>query len=92
MSDSNNKLFDEVAKVFGNMLGAVGNAKNELEAGLRSKVQNYLQDMDLVSREEFEVLKHMIAKSRLEQEELHRRVNELETEVRGNSNGNKDAF
>jgi hypothetical protein len=43
--------------------------------------------MDLVSRDEFEAVKAMAAKARSEQEELQRRLTELESRLAARENG-----
>ena len=52
--------------------------RDEIEARLRDQLERILAGMDLVSREEFEAVKAMAAKARDEQEDLQRRIAELE--------------
>ena len=80
MDDRNktSKILDDVAKIAGDALGALGSLKTEVESSFRSKLEGYLGKMDLVSREEYQVLESMVCKLRLEQEELIKRITELE--------------
>ncbi len=78
MSQSQNPIFDELAKLMTNAAGAAQGVTKEMEALFRSQGQKMLNEMDLVSREEFEAVKEMAAKARLENEELKARLEALE--------------
>jgi BMFP domain-containing protein YqiC len=75
---SQNRIFDDIARVAGGAIGALSGVRGEIEARLRDQLERILAGMDLVSREEFEAVKAMAAKARTEQEELLRRIDELE--------------
>jgi BMFP domain-containing protein YqiC len=76
---SQNRFFDDIARVAGGAVGALSGVRGEIEAKLRDQLERILAGMDLVSREEFEAVKAMAAKARDEQEVLLRRVTELES-------------
>ena len=78
---SQNRIFDDIARVAGGAIGALSGVRGELEARLRDQLERILAGMDLVSREEFEAVKAMAAKARTEQEELLRRIAELEARI-----------
>jgi BMFP domain-containing protein YqiC len=67
---NSNKILDDIAKLAGDALGAIGGLKDGVEDRIRACVQSYLSKMNLVSREEFEILKDMVVKLRIEQEKL----------------------
>ncbi|HKS87961.1 MAG TPA: accessory factor UbiK family protein [Stellaceae bacterium] len=75
---SQNRFFDDVARVAAGAAGAITGMRDEIGARLRDQLERVLAGMDLVSREEFEATKAMAAKAREEQETLSRRVEELE--------------
>ena len=75
---TNNRFFDDIARVANGAMGAAAGLRTEIEALVRDRMQRLLSDMDLVRREEFEVVKAMAAKARSEQEELAARVVALE--------------
>jgi BMFP domain-containing protein YqiC len=75
---TDNRLFDDLARVATGALGALSGVRNEVEGRLREQFERVLSRMDLVSREEFEAVKAMAAKARLEQEALQARVAALE--------------
>jgi BMFP domain-containing protein YqiC len=78
---SQNRIFDDIARVAGGAIGALSGVRGEIEARLRDQLERILAGMDLVSREEFEAVKAMAAKARTEQEELLRRIAELEARI-----------
>ena len=78
---SQNRFFDDVARVASGAVGAIAGVRGEVEARLRDQLERVLAGMDLVSREEFEAVKAMAAKAREEQELLLRRVEGLEAKL-----------
>lgn len=82
---SQNRFFDDVARVAGGAASALSGVREEIEARLRGQLERILAGMDLVSREEFEAVKAMAAKARAEQEDLQRRVTELEAQLGRNA-------
>jgi len=78
---SQNRFFDDVARVASGAVGALSGVRGDIEARLRDQLQRLLDGMDLVSREEFEAVKTMAAKAREEQESLMRRVEALEARL-----------
>lgn len=75
---SQKRIFDDIAKVAGGALGALGSLKQEIESLVKQRMDRFVADHDLVSREEFEVVKAMASEARAEQERLLARVTELE--------------
>lgn len=91
---TNSKLIDDFARVTTGMLGVAAGVRSEAEAMVKARLQDLLADMDLVTREEFEVARAMAAKARDEQEtlsarltELAARLEKLEKPARGRSKG-----
>ncbi len=78
---SQNRLFDDLARVAAGAAGALSGMRGEIEARLRDQLERVLAGMDLVSREEFEAVKAMAAKAREEQELLLQRVEALEARI-----------
>jgi BMFP domain-containing protein YqiC len=72
--DKNNKILDDVAKLFGNGLASIGNFKNEIDSIIKNKMENYLSKMNLVTRKEYDILHEMVSKMRMEQEELKKQL------------------
>ena len=77
-----NRILDDLAKVAGGALGGVAGVRQEIETRLRQQFERILANMDVVSREEFEVVKAMAAKARTEQEALAARLAALEERLK----------
>lgn len=73
-----NRLFDDLARVAGGALGALTGLRDEIELLVRQRMERALADMDLVPRDEFDAVKAMAAEARAESERLAKRVAELE--------------
>jgi BMFP domain-containing protein YqiC len=58
----------------------MGQAPEALKAQLKSTLTRALQDMDLVTREEFDTQAAVLAKTRAKLEALEKRLSEWETE------------
>ena len=78
---SQNRFFDDLARVASGAAGAITGVRGEIEQRLRDQLERVLAGMDLVSREEFEAVKAMAARAREEQELLQRRVEALEARL-----------
>lgn len=78
---SENRFFDDIARVASGAMGAVAGLRSEMEALFKQRFERLLADMDLVQREEFDAVKAMAAKARTEQEALAERVAALEAKV-----------
>src|SRR5690625_6952684 len=76
-----NPLLDDIARVFAGAAGAAGGVREEVAGRIRAQFERILSDMDLVTREEFEVVQAMAAKARQEQEDLQERVSNLEARL-----------
>jgi BMFP domain-containing protein YqiC len=75
-----NRLFDDLARAASGALGALGGIKAELEAQVKALVERFLKSQDLVTREEFEAVREMAARARAENEALAARLAALEGE------------
>ncbi len=75
------RFFDELAKVLSGAAGAAQGLRNEIDSLVKSQVERLAADMDLVRREEFDVVKDMASKARQENEALKVRLAELQAEI-----------
>lgn len=78
---TDNRILDDLARVAGGALGALTGLKTEFEGLFRQQFERILGDMNLVSREEFEVVKAMAAKARSEQDAMAERIAQLEARL-----------
>lgn len=75
---SENRFFDDLAKMINGVAGTVAGAGREAEAAMRERAKEFVGRMDFVSREEFEAVKQMAATARAEAEALKARLDKLE--------------
>jgi BMFP domain-containing protein YqiC len=78
---SENRFFDDLAKVANGALGSLAGLGSEIENRVRDQAERVLARMDVVRREEFDAVKAMAAKAREGQEALETRVAALEAEL-----------
>ncbi|MEW6123186.1 MAG: accessory factor UbiK family protein [Pseudomonadota bacterium] len=81
MTQTTGKLFDEMARLVNDAAGVAQGVRREAETAMRAQMERFLRDMDLVKREEFDVVKDMVAEARLENERLAARIAELEARL-----------
>ena len=75
---SENRVFDDLAKLFNGIAGTVAGMGREAEATVRERMKEWVGGMDFVSRDEFEAVKAMATNACEEVEGLKVRVEELE--------------
>jgi BMFP domain-containing protein YqiC len=75
-----NRFFEDVAKLATSALGTVQGMAQEVETLVRQQVDRIIGRMDLVSREEFETVREMAENARAENERLAARLDVLEKE------------
>jgi BMFP domain-containing protein YqiC len=73
-----NKMLDDLAQLMSNALGVAQGAKVEAETAMKSLIDRWLADRDLVTREEFDAVRAMAQKAREENESLKARIAALE--------------
>ena len=75
---TDNRLFDDLARLATNAIGSLQTARNEASNRIKQQFERIVESMDLVSREEFDTIKAMAQKARLENDKLAKRMAELE--------------
>jgi BMFP domain-containing protein YqiC len=75
---TDNRFFDDIARAANGALGALSGVRAELESQLRGLMERWLKSQDLVTREEFAVVKEMAARARAENEALAAKLAALE--------------
>lgn len=81
MTQTSNRLLDEVAKLMTDAAGAAQGLRQEAEGLMRAQAEKILTGMDVVKREEFEAVKAMAEKARTENERLAGLVAALEARI-----------
>jgi len=75
------KFLDDVSKLMTNAAGVAQGVKDEAETVIRARVERWLAESDLVTREEFDAVRDMAAKAREENERLSARLAALESKL-----------
>lgn len=83
MTQTTNRFFDEIGRMMNDAAGAAQGVKREIDTVMRTQAEKFLRDMDLVKREEFEVVKDMARLAREENEALKARIAALEAKLGG---------
>ena len=68
------KIIDDLARMAGGAVNILSGMQQQVREEIRSRVDEMLSRMDVVPREDFERLEAMVAKLRLKQEELEKRL------------------
>lgn len=76
-----NKFFEDIARMASSAGGTLLEMKREIESTVTAQVDKMLRRMDLVTREDFNLVREMAVKARAEQEKLAARVAELEKQL-----------
>ncbi|MCB1476884.1 MAG: accessory factor UbiK family protein [Rhodobiaceae bacterium] len=78
MTQTSNRLLDEFAKLMTDAAGVAQGMRSEVETVMRGQMEKLLRDLDIVQRDEFEAVRLMAEKARMENEALSARVAALE--------------
>jgi len=81
MTQTSNRFFDELARLMTDAASVAQGVRREAETVLRTQVERWIADLDLVKREDFDVVREMASKARAENERLAARVTELEARL-----------
>ncbi|RCL01537.1 MAG: hypothetical protein JSC085_000424 [Candidatus Tokpelaia sp. JSC085] len=82
MSNEPNRILDELAKMIMDAAGVAKGMRQEVETILRFQLEHALNKLDLVKRDEFEMVREMAVKTRAESEILKRRIEVLEMQLK----------
>lgn len=74
-----NKILDDVSQLFTNAVGVAQGAREEAETAMKSWMDRWLADRNLVTREEFDAVRAMAEKARAENAALQVRIEALES-------------
>lgn len=77
MTQTNNRFFDEMARLMNDAAGVAQGVRREFDTLMRSQAERWLRELDVVPREEFEAVKEMARLAREEAETLKETVRAL---------------
>jgi BMFP domain-containing protein YqiC len=75
------KFFDDLAGVAGGAISALAGLRDEAEAMVRARTDEWIQRLDLVRREELEAIQELAANARAGQEAAEAKVATLESRL-----------
>ena len=81
MAQNNSRIFDELAKFMSGAAGAAQSVRKEIDQMVQTQVERVLNNLNIVRREDFEVVRDMAEKARSENASLAARVAELEQKL-----------
>jgi BMFP domain-containing protein YqiC len=82
MPATSSRFFDELAKLMTNAAGAAQGVRKEVDTLVQAQVERVLNNLNVVKREEFDVVREMAEKARMENDKLASRIAELETKLK----------
>jgi BMFP domain-containing protein YqiC len=83
MPATSSRFFDELAKLMTNAAGAASGVRKEVDTLVQTQVERVLNNINVVKREEFDVVREMAEKARTENDRLAARIAELEAKLKG---------
>jgi BMFP domain-containing protein YqiC len=84
MPATSSRFFDELAKLMTNAAGAAQGVRKEVDTLVQTQVERVLNNLNVVKREEFDVVREMAEKARNENDKLAARIAELESKFAAN--------
>ena len=81
MTQTNNRFFDEVARLMNDAAGVATGVRREFDTVVKTQAERILRDLEVVQREEFEAVKEMARLAREENEALKARIAALEARL-----------
>jgi BMFP domain-containing protein YqiC len=88
---SQNKVFEDFARLMTDASEVALGVRREAETAMKSQFERWLTTMDVVPREEFEVVKQIVLKLADENEKLGKRVADLEAKLATKGKPGKEA-
>ena len=81
MTQTSNRIFDEMARLMNDAAGVAQGVRREFDSLFRSQAERILRELDVVPREEFEAVREMARLAREENEALKARIEALEAKA-----------
>jgi BMFP domain-containing protein YqiC len=81
MTQTSNRFYDQFARLMNDAASVAQGVRREASSLFRSQAERLVSDMDLVRREDFEVVREMAVKAREENEVLRARLEALEARL-----------
>ncbi len=85
MATGPNRIFDDFAKLMTDAAGAAQGMRREAETMVQAQAEKFLASMDVVQREEFDVMKDVALAAQARCADLEARIAALEAMMKANS-------
>jgi BMFP domain-containing protein YqiC len=79
MTQTSNRIFDEMARLMNDAAGVAQGVRREFDTLFRAQAERILRELNVVQREEFDAVKEMARLAREENEALRARIEALES-------------
>ena len=83
MTQTNNRLIDEIARLATDAAAVAQGARREVESVMRGQVERLLSEANVVSRDDFEAVKMIATRAADEVDDLRARIDALEERLAG---------
>ena len=81
MTQNSNRILDDFAKLMTDAAGVAQGLGREVETAVKSQAERFVGQMDVVKREEFDVVRERVIRAREENEALKARIAALEAQL-----------
>lgn len=81
MTQTSNRFYDRMAQLMNDAANVAQGVRREASTIMRGQAERIVAEMDLVRREDFEVVKEMARLAREENAKLEKRIAELEAKL-----------
>lgn len=82
MTQTHNRLIDEIARLATDAAAVAQGARREVETAIRSQLERLLSEANVVHRDEFEAVKAIALRAAEEGDLLRARIEALEAELK----------
>lgn len=86
---SNNEIFGRIAQHLGDRLSNVSQAPEEIQKTVQGAMKGAFDRLDLVSREDFDIMMDVLTRTRARVEALEKRLAELEEKLPAEESADK---
>lgn len=85
-----NSVIDQITQGILGFVHKVGETREEVQRKVRDVVQDAVEQLDLVTREEFEATRELLGNTRIKLETLEKKLSELEEQLGRDKDAGED--
>ncbi len=79
MTQSSNRIFDDLGRLMNDAAGLADGVRREIETVVRSQMERFVNDMDLVKREDYDALREQVQSQNEDIEALRKELDALKS-------------